>query len=250
MGRLDGKVALVSGGARGLGAALVRRLVDEGAAVVIGDLLDDEGGALAAEVGERCAYVHLDVRELGQWEDAVRSTVSSFGGLDVLVNNAGVVRSAPFDEHPVDDWKLVIDVNLTGAFLGMRTSVEELKRSGRGSIINISSDAGLQGYHGITGYNASKFGLRGLTKSAALDLGRYNVRVNTVHPGLIRTPMIAGLEFAQEHVALGRVGEMDEIAKLVAFLASDDSSFSTGAEFVADGGESAGMAVPPAGPQD
>lgn len=210
--------------------------------MVVGDILDEDGQQLASKLGPASRYVHLDVREYGEWEDAVEFTVEEFGRLDVLVNNAGLVRSAPFDQHTVDDWKLVIDINLTGAFLGMRAAVEALKTAGQSSIINISSDAGLQGYHAISGYNASKFGLRGLTKSAALDLGRYRIRVNTVHPGLIRTPMVAGMDFPQDHVALHRMGDMSEVSKLVVFLASDDSSFSTGSEFIADGGESMGLA--------
>lgn len=242
MKRLEGRVALVSGGARGMGASHARMFVSEGAKVVIGDLLDGDGEVLAADLGDACRYVHLDVREWKDWDSAVNVALREFGGLDVLVNNAGVVKSAPFDQHSVEDWKLVIEVNLTGAFLGMKAAVEPLKNSGRGSIINISSDAGLQGYEAITGYNASKFGLRGLSKSAALDLGRYNVRVNTVHPGLIRTPMLGGMDFPQDHVAMHRLGEMEELSKLVLFLASDESSFSTGSEFVADGGESAGLA--------
>ncbi|MEN2739649.1 SDR family oxidoreductase [Microbacterium sp. X-17] len=242
MGRVDGRVALISGAARGMGAEHARVLVDEGASVVIGDVLDDEGAALAAELGGRARYVHLDVREYAQWETAVATSLAAFGRLDILINNAGIVRSAPIDVHPVADWDLVISVNLSGAFYGIRASAEALKASGHGSIINVSSDAGLQGYEQITGYNASKFGLRGLTKNASLDLGRYNVRVNTIHPGLIRTPMIGGLDFPQNHVALHRLGEMSELSSLVLFLASDDSSFSTGAEFVADGGESAGLA--------
>lgn len=210
--------------------------------MVIGDVLDEDGRRLAEEIGQAARYVHLDVRDYDQWRNAVELTEQSFGRLDILVNNAGVVRSAPIDEHSLEDWNLVIDVNLTGSFYGIRAAVEALKASGRGSIINISSDAGLQGYGGITGYNASKFGLRGLTKSAALDLGMYNVRVNTVHPGLIRTPLLDGMEFPQDHVALHRMGEVSEIANLVVFLASDEASFSTGAEFIADGGESAGLA--------
>ncbi|NQX10340.1 SDR family oxidoreductase [Microbacteriaceae bacterium VKM Ac-2855] len=242
MNRLNDKVALISGAARGLGAEFARALAAEGASVVIGDVLEEDGRQLAEEIGASARFVPLDVRSYDQWTAAVAVALEEFGRLDVLVNNAGVVRNAPFDQHSVDDWNLVIDVNLTGSFYGMRSATEALKASGRGSIINISSDAGLQGYGGITGYNASKFGLRGLTKSAALDLGPYNVRVNTVHPGLIRTPLLQGMEFPQNHVALHRMGEMTEIAKLVVFLASDESSFSTGAEFVADGGESAGLA--------
>lgn len=244
MDRLAGKVALISGGARGLGAEFARALVAEGASVVIGDVLDDDGRELAAEIGDSARFVPLDVRDYEAWNDAVAVAEQAFGRLDVLVNNAGVVRNAPIDQHSPEDWNLVIDVNLTGSFYGIRAAAEALKESGRGSIINISSDAGLQGYGGITGYNASKFGLRGLTKSAALDLGPHNVRVNTVHPGLIRTPLLEGMDFPQEHVALHRMGEMSEIAKLVVFLASDEASFSTGAEFIADGGESAGLAHP------
>ncbi|KQR39358.1 SDR family oxidoreductase [Microbacterium sp. Leaf159] len=241
-GRVDGKVVLITGAARGMGAHHARVLVAEGASVVIADVLEDAGSLLAEELGERARFVKLDVREFEQWEAAVRLTVAEFGRLDVLINNAGLVRSAPIDQHSIEDWDLVIAVNLTGSFYGIRASAEALKAAGGGSIINVSSDAGLQGYERITGYNASKFGLRGLTKNAALDLGRYGIRVNTIHPGLIRTPMVEGLEFPQNHVALGRMGEMEELSRLVLFLASDDSSFSTGAEFVADGGESAGLA--------
>jgi len=244
MDRLTGKVALISGGARGLGAEFARALAAEGASVVIGDVLDDDGRELAAEIGESARFLHLDVRDFDAWNDAVAVAEQAFGRLDILVNNAGVVRNAPIDQHSPEDWNLVIDINLTGSFYGIRAAAAALKQSGRGSIINISSDAGLQGYGGITGYNASKFGLRGLTKSAALDLGPYNVRVNTVHPGLIRTPLLEGMDFPQDHVALHRMGTMPEIAKLVVFLASDEASFSTGAEFIADGGESAGLAHP------
>jgi 3alpha(or 20beta)-hydroxysteroid dehydrogenase len=244
MNRLTDKVALISGAGRGLGAEFARELAAEGASVVIGDVLDEDGRQLAAEIGPSARYVHLDVRDYDQWSSAVDVVEQTFGRLDILINNAGVVRNAPIDVHSPEDWNLVIDVNLTGSFYGIRSAAAALKASGRGSIINISSDAGLQGYGGITGYNASKFGLRGLTKSAALDLGPYNVRVNTVHPGLIRTPLLQGMEFPQDHVALHRMGEMSEIAKLVVYLASDEASFSTGAEFIADGGESAGLAHP------
>ena len=243
MNRLTRKVALISGAARGLGAEFARGVAAEGASVVIGDVLDEDGRRLAEDIGQAARFVHLDVRDYEQWRNAVELSERSFGRLDILVNNAGVVgaprststrwRTGTSYRHQPDGLVLR-DPRGRGGTQGVR----------RGSIINISSDAGLQGYGGITGYNTSKFGLRGLTKSAALDLGPYNVRVNTVHPGLIRTPLLGGMEFPQDHVALHRMGEMSEIANLVVFLASDEASFSTGGEFIADGGESASLAHP------
>lgn len=242
MARVSGKVALISGGARGMGASHARLLVEEGAKVVIGDLLDAEGQVLAAELGENARYVHLDVTDYGQWEQAVKLAIDEFGGLDVVVNNAGIANFGPVDEYSLEAWDKMIAINLTGVFYGIRASVPALKQSGKGSIINISSTAGLQGYEALPGYNAAKYGVRGLSKNAALDLGRYNIRVNSVHPGVIRTPMTDELETPQNHVALHRVGEPIELSNLILFLASDESSFSTGAEFVADGGETAGLA--------
>jgi 3alpha(or 20beta)-hydroxysteroid dehydrogenase len=160
----------------------------------------------------------------------------------VLVNNAGIVSFGPIDQFAPEKWDQIIAVNLTGVFNGIHASVEALKASAPSSIINISSTAGLQGYPALSGYNAAKFALRGLTKSVALDLGVHNVRANTVHPGLIATPMTESLDSPQKHVALRRVGQPSELSSLVVFLASDESSFSTGAEFVADGGETAGLA--------
>jgi len=241
MARVSGKVALISGGARGLGAAMARRLVEEGAQVVIGDLLDEDGKALVAELGEASRYVHLDVTRAQHWDAAVAVAVDEFGGLDVLVNNAGIVNFGPIEEYTLESWNTIIAVNLTGVFLGIKAAVPMIIRSKAGSIINVSSTAGLQGYEALPGYVAAKFGVRGLTKSVALDLGKYNVRVNSVHPGAIATPMTAGLDVSQNHVALHRVGQATEVANLVLFLASDESSFSTGAEFLADGGELSGL---------
>ncbi|TDW28563.1 SDR family oxidoreductase [Cryobacterium psychrophilum] len=241
MERVRGKVALISGGARGLGASQARLLVQEGAKVVLGDILDDEGTALAAELGDGVRFVHLDVTKLDDWEVAVRTAVDTFGCLDILVNNAGIVNFGPIEEYTVESWNTIIAINLTGVFLGIKAATLEITKSRAGSIINISSTAGLHGYEALPGYTAAKFGVRGLTKAVALDLARYNVRVNSVHPGAIRTPMTEGLDLPQNHVALHRIGEPREVANLVLFLASDESSFSTGAEFVADGGETAGL---------
>lgn len=243
MARVSGKVALISGGARGMGASHARLLVDEGAKVVIGDILDEEGTALAAELGEANArYVHLDVTDYAEWEAAVAVATEAFGRLDVVVNNAGIANFGPIEDYTLDAWHKIIDINLNGVFYGIKAAIPALKESGKGSIINISSTAGLQGYEALPGYNAAKFGVRGLTKNVALDLGRYNIRVNSVHPGVIRTPMTEELETPQNHVALHRVGEPIELSNLILFLASDESSFSTGSEFVADGGETAGLA--------
>jgi 3alpha(or 20beta)-hydroxysteroid dehydrogenase len=240
--RLEGKVALISGGARGLGESFARAMVAQGAKVVLGDVLDDEGAALAGELGDVATYVHLDVTDRAQWDAAVRTAVERFGKLDVLVNNAGIVNFSPIDQYGPDLWDTVIAVNLTGVFNGIHAAVEALKAAAPSSIINISSTAGLQGYTALPGYNASKFGVRGLTKSVALDLATAGVRCNSVHPGAVATPMTADLDLPQKHVAMRRVGLPEELAHLVVFLASDESSFSTGAEFVADGGETCGLA--------
>jgi 3alpha(or 20beta)-hydroxysteroid dehydrogenase len=225
-----------------MGESFARAMVAQGAKVVMGDLLDDEGEALAAELGDSAAYVHLDVTDRDQWDAAVHAAVERFGKLDVLVNNAGIVNFSPIDQYGPDQWDTVIAVNLTGVFNGIHAAVEALKAAAPSSIVNISSTAGLQGYTALPGYNASKFGVRGLTKSVALDLATAGVRCNSVHPGAVATPMTADLDLPQKHVAMRRMGRPEELAHLVVFLASDESSFSTGAEFVADGGETCGLA--------
>ena len=241
MARVNGKVALISGGARGMGAAHVRLLVKEGARVVVGDILDAEGAALAAELGDSVRFVHLDVTKIKDWDAAVAVAVADFGGLDILVNNAGIANFASIEDYTIEAWNTIIGINLTGVFLGIKAAVPAITKSKAGSIINISSTAGIQGYEALPGYTAAKFAVRGLTKSVALDLGKHNVRVNSVHPGVIRTPMTEGLIEAQNHVALHRAGEPEEVSNLILFLASDESSFSTGAEFIVDGGETAGL---------
>lgn len=239
--RLSGKVALVSGGARGMGESHVRALIAEGAKVVFGDILDEEGQKLADELGSHARFIHLDVTNRKQWQSAVALTLREFGKLNILVNNAGIANFGPIGQYSYEQWDTMIAVNLTGTFNGIHESVEALKASAPSSIINISSTAGIQGFSALPGYNASKFGVRGLTKSVALDLGLFNVRCNSIHPGVITTPMTEGLEIPTKHVALNRRGESYEISNLVVYLASDESSFSTGSEFVADGGETAGL---------
>jgi 3alpha(or 20beta)-hydroxysteroid dehydrogenase len=240
--RLEGKVALISGGARGMGESHARAMVAQGAKVVIGDLLDSDGEAVAAELGDAAAYVHLDVTDRGQWVSAVTAAVREFGKLNVLVNNAGIATAGPIGKYTPEQWDTIIAVNLTGVFNGINAALDALKDAAPSSIINVSSTAGLQGYSRLPGYNASKFGVRGLTKSVALDLAVHDVRCNSVHPGAVTTAMTAGLDTPQHHVAMGRLGRSEEISNLIVFLASDESSFSTGAEFVADGGETAGLA--------
>ena len=236
MGRVDGKVALISGGARGMGASHARLLVEEGAKVVIGDILDDEGKALAEEIGDAARYVHLDVTQPDQWDAAVATATGEFGKLDVLVNNAGIVALGQLRNFDLGKWQKVIDVNLTGTFLGMRVAVDPMTAAGGGSIINVSSIEGLRGAPWVHSYVASKWAVRGLTKSAALELAAHNIRVNSIHPGFVRTPMTKHLPDDMVTVPLGRAGDPIEVSTFVLFLASDESSYATAAEFVMDGG--------------
>ncbi|MET0900950.1 MAG: glucose 1-dehydrogenase [Mycobacterium sp.] len=240
MGRVDGKVVLISGGAQGMGAAHAKMLVDEGAKVVIGDILDEKGEALAAEL---CAaesgsarYIHLDVTEAEQWDAAVTLAVETYGSLNVLVNNAGIVALGKIGKFDMAKWQKVIDVNLTGTFLGMQAVVEQMKAAGSGSIINVSSIEGLRGAPMVHPYVATKWAVRGLSKSAAIELGKFNIRINSLHPGFIRTPMTKHVPDDMVTSPLGRPGKSEEVSTFVVFLASDESSFATGAEFIVDGG--------------
>lgn len=256
MARLEGKVALVSGAARGMGRATAKLFAREGARVVVCDLRSEEVGSVAAEIGDAAMAQPLDVTTEIGWADALARTVETFGRLDVLVNNAGIAEGAPLHEMTLESYRRVIDVNQTGVFLGMRAAVEPMTAAGGGSIINISSIDGMVGMNGILGYVASKWAVRGMTKAAAMELGPRGIRVNSIHPGFILTQLgiPEGVEPAaietliDDHVTrlapLGRAGESNEIARLSLFLASDDSSYCTGSEFVADGGLTAGYPAP------
>ncbi len=246
--RLSGKVALVTGAARGMGAAEVRRLHEEGASVVAADILDDDGKRLADDLGDRVRYVHLDVVSETDWAAAVAQAEREFGRLDVLVNNAGILRFAAIVDSSLEEFREVLDVNLVGTFLGLRAAIPAMRRAGGGSIVNLSSTEGLAGTLFCGAYTASKFGVRGLTKVAAIEYGGENIRVNSVHPGGIDTPMTRAVMDAQgrAYVAsrvagLKRMGSAEEVAGVVAFLASADSSYCTGAEFVVDGGVTASV---------
>ena len=241
MTRLVGKVALISGAAQGMGASHARAIIANGGSVVIGDLNREKGEELAKELGPNALFVTLDVRSDSDWDSAVDAAVGKFGKLDVLINNAGILKASPIVETKNEDWQLVMDINLTGVFKGIRAAIPALANSGNASIINISSTAGLKAFPGTAAYNTAKWAIRGLTKTAALELASQGIRVNSIHPGNVKTPMIDGLYMNFKHVAQNRAGEPSEISNLVVFLASDESSFSTGSEFVADGGETAGL---------
>lgn len=245
--KVTGKVALVSGASRGMGEAIARRLVAEGAKVVLGDVLDDEGKQVADALGDAALYLHLDVTSPQDWDAAVARTESEFGRLDVLVNNAGILRFGAVKAQPDEDLRAMIEVNQLGVHFGMRAAVPALVRAGGGSIVNISSIEGLGGGAYLSGYSGTKFAVRGITKAAALELGPEGIRVNSVHPGAIRTPMTLaqGVDseqaerFIASKTALGRMGEPDDVAGVVVFLASDDAAYVTGAELSVDGGASA-----------
>ena len=245
--RLEGKVAIITGGARGQGAAEARMFAREGAKVVFGDILDDEGRKVEAEINEaggEATYVTLDVTDEDSWSAAVQTAVSSYGKVDILVNNAGIVSWNAGDDASVEEWDSVMDVNAKGVFLGTRAVIPEMRKAGGGSIINISSISGMVGQENIhPGYNASKGAVRILTKSTAVQNAKDGIRCNSIHPGPIKTEMTKRgwedpdrLALTEQRTPLGRYAEPDEIAYGVLFLASDESSFMTGSEMVIDGG--------------
>ena len=248
--RLQGKVAIISGGARGQGAAEARMFAKEGAKVVFGDILDDDGKKVEAEIAEsggEALYVALDVTSEDSWRAAVRAAVSRFGKVDILVNNAGVAIWSAGDDATVEEWDRVMEINAKGVFLGTRAVIPEMRKAGGGSIINISSISGMVGQATIhPGYNASKGAVRILTKSTAIQYAAEGIRCNSVHPGPVRTAMTERgwsdperLRQTEERTPLGRFADPDEIAYGVLFLASDESSFMTGSEMVIDGGVTA-----------
>jgi len=247
MARLQGKVAIVTGGARGMGEATVRIMVGEGARVVIGDVLDAPGQALADELGDAASFMHMDVTSSADWRAAV-AAAEQLGPLRVLVNNAAIVLQKTIMDTTEEEFMNIVRINQLGVFLGMQAVFESLKANGGGSIINVSSIDGLQSKNSLTAYSATKWAVRGMTKAAALEMGRYNIRVNSVHPGGIFTSMHGAEFMSQEdadkfyqHHALPRVGLPSEVAAVTAFLASDEASYSTGSEFIADGGWNAGL---------
>ncbi len=246
-GRVEGKVVLITGGARGQGEAEARLLTAEGARVVIGDVLDEPGSKLASEIGDAALYTHLDVTSGSDWDAAVAKAVEHFGRLDGLVSNAGILRFAPIEQMSIEEYRQVIDVNQIGCFLGLKAAIPALRAAGGGSIVNISSIGGLEGIPGLSAYVSSKFAVRGMTKVAALELGHDGIRVNSVHPGGVDTPMVSLQDIPEDLEDSGyasqpiqRIGRPEEVAQLVLFLISEESSYCTGSEFVIDGGATAG----------
>lgn len=245
MGRLDNKVAIVTGGAQGQGAGIVRSFVAEGAQVAIADIAKDEGQALADELGDAAHFVSHDVSDPASWESLVEDAGERFGPVTVLANNAGILRFGEIKNASLEDTELMWRVNQLGTFLGMQAVRSSMVRAGGGSIINASSVEGLAGMPSCTGYAATKWAIRGMTKCAALELGPKGIRVNSVHPGMIDTPMTRafageeGMEWAGSKVALQRVGTAEDVAGVYVFLASDESGYCTGGEFACDGGATA-----------
>lgn len=240
--RLDGKTAIVTGAARGQGEAEARLFVSLGARVVLVDVLEEQGRAVAESLGDAARFVTHDVSSVQGWPQVVTTATDSFGRLDILVNNAGIWRTAPIDEQDPEEFDRVLAVNLRGPFLGMRAVIPVMKAAGGGSIVNVASIAGMRGLLRHGAYGASKWGLRGLTKVAAAELGPEGIRVNAICPGVIDTPMISLDDAARTHFdgnPLRRVAKAEEVARMAAYLASDAAAFVTGADLVIDGGSTA-----------
>ena len=239
MGRLDGRVVLVSGAARGQGEAEARLFAEEGARVGLGDVLDAPGETVAGDLGDAGFFAHLDVRDASDWARFVAGAQERWGRVDGLVNNAAIFRSRPFLETSLEEYREVIEVNQVGTFLGMQAVAPAMGEAGGGSIVNVSSIAGFRAVPGSISYVSSKFAIRGLTRTAARELGSLGIRVNSLHPGGVDTEMVPGEQKTPETYAaqpLARISESIEQARVALFLLSDESSYCTGAEFVADGG--------------
>jgi 3alpha(or 20beta)-hydroxysteroid dehydrogenase len=249
MQTLNGKVALVTGAARGLGEVVARAAVEAGAEVVLADVNDAAGEIVAKELGDRAGYVHLDVRRESEWADAVEFVLGRFGHLDVLVNDAAILRAGPLETFTVEDFMAQVEVNQLGTFLGIKAVAAAMRRAGGGSIVNIGSVDAMHGMGGVLAYASTKWAVRGITKSAAQELGPDNIRVNAVHPGGMRTHMtddvvVPGITVGPDQIvrrwSLNRFADVREIANVVLYLASDDSSYCTGGDFPVDGGSSVG----------
>ncbi|MFB6853055.1 glucose 1-dehydrogenase [Streptomyces sp. NPDC056341] len=238
---LDGKVVVITGAGRGQGAAEAALAAAAGARVVVTDVREEEGAEVAESLGGRGLFVRHDVSDPDSWGAVVDAALGAFGRIDALVNNAALWRTAPVERETLENFEQLIRVNLLGPFLGIQAVVPAMREAGGGSVVNVSSTAGLIGIPGHAAYGSTKFGLRGLTRSSALDLAGYGIRVNSVHPGAIDTPMIAGVSAKDwSHLPLGRMGRPEEVGELVLFLASDASSYITGTEFTVDGGSTTG----------
>ncbi|WP_026908153.1 glucose 1-dehydrogenase [Paucisalibacillus globulus] len=240
MARLEGKVAIITGAAQGMGASHARRFIEEGAKVVLTDLNEEKGTALAEELGENALFVKQNVASPEDWDMVVAKAESAFGPVNVLVNNAGITMAKSILQTSVEEYRRIVEINQVSVFLGMKTVVPSMQKSGGGSIVNVSSINGIVG--GAIGYTDTKFAVRGMTKAAAMECSNYGIRVNSVHPGVIATPMVvqedtkSAVEEFAKHIPLKRVAQPEEVSNIVLYLASDESSYSTGAEFIVDGG--------------
>lgn len=245
-GRLQGKVAIITGAARGMGASHARMFVREGAKVVLTDILEEQGKGVAAELGDNARFCPHDVCDATAWAEVVRIAEDAFGAVNILVNNAAISIEQPIEELTIENYRRTVEVNQTSVFHGIRAVVPSMRRAGGGSIVNISSVAGIVGGVNAFAYAATKFALRGMTKVAAIEFGKEGIRVNSVHPGAVKTPMLLdqeNFEALSERFStfapLGRMAEAEEISTMVLYLASDEASYCTGAEFVVDGGATA-----------
>lgn len=240
MARLDGKIAIITGAAQGMGAAHARKFIEEGAKVVLTDLNDEKGQELATELGENALFIKHDVTKADDWATVIAETEKAFGPINVLVNNAGITMAKSILAVTEEEYRRIVDINQVSVFLGMKAVIPSMQKANGGSIVNVSSINGIVA--GAIGYTDTKFAVRGMTKAAAMEAANYGIRVNSVHPGVIATPMVvqedtkAAVEEFSKHIPLKRIAQSEEVSNLVAYLASDESSYSTGAEFIVDGG--------------